>query len=42
MTTILFEGTPEALLAAIIALGVLVTLNVVPTHQRGKYIVIYS
>lgn len=41
MTIELFEGTPEGLAARLVALAP-TTVQVVVTHQKGKYIIIYS
>lgn len=44
MTVELFEGTPEALearLTAIIANPNVINF-VIPTHQKGKYIILYT
>ena len=44
MTTELFEGTPEALKARLDALigGGSTINNVLVTHQKGKYIIMYT
>ena len=42
MTAVLFTGSPEKLLTFIGTLGVFVTLNVVPTHTKTTYLIIYS
>lgn len=41
MTFEIFEGTPEALVAYLIALAP-TTVEVSPTHQKGKYLIIHT
>ena len=42
MTTEIFEGTPEGLQARIIAIlaGAPTSVDVVVTHQKGKYLLL--
>ena len=42
MTYVLFTGSPDKLETFLGTLGVLATLNVVPTHSKTVYLVIYS
>lgn len=41
MTIELFEGTPQALKAYLDTLT-LATIQVIPTHQKGVYLLIYT
>jgi len=42
MTTEIFEGTPEALQARVIVIlaGAATSVDVVVTHQKGKYLLL--